>query len=1392
MSKTFDVGIRITADGRVLVSETNAAKAALAGLADSARKAGAESAGLSQQQERQAASSRNVAAAADEQSNAIDRVGSALTKSAGAYLSYQAAMAGGRAIIDTALANERLNNTLVVATGSAEAAARETAFLRQESEKLGLQFVTTSSQYAKLAAAAKGTQLEGQATRDIFLAVAKAATVLGMSAADTGGALLAIQQMISKGKVNAEELRGQLGERLPGAFQMAARAIGVTTAELDKMLEQGQVTAERLLPGLAVELEATFGAQSQAAAQGLNAKINRLENSFSDLKTAIGNTGLLDLLSSGIVLATRFVDALSGAKVLSAVDAQKQKIAEMRTELERMNGMNGVAPFNNFVFSKKDVDALEQRIDDGIQDLKRLGQAAQETAEAMSGKKVVTPGAKPELPKEWKDAAEKVAKERERAAAAAEREMQRMVDSSTRVIAALKLETEQIGLNAIQKKMLVAATEAAKAPTEELAQEIMASAQAWALATQRQEELMAAEKQRMEAIKAIEKSEQEAARAAGEAARKASQEWNQMWGNVEQTARNAFVQFAAHGKSAMESIGQSIKIAIIDMLYQLTVRKWIINIGASLEGSFAGALTGGSPAGGGMLNSLFNGANLLNAGKTIFNGFSSGIVNGGSSLIGGLGRMVGSSTISAFASGMGGTGAAAAQGAQALWGASGLTGANALGASAGSFVGAAAGPLMAAFAATQLFRSFAGDKRMGGGFGKAMNAVGDIPILGDFIPVVPLMNSLFGHGPMKFRQQVAIGTASEDGFDGRVTDVYRAKGGLLVRNKHHEQSAQNESELVKLFDTTIGAFADSARQFADNLGISKDSITGYSREIRLESEKGKTLTQEAIQGMLASIGDDFARGLVPQINELAKSGESAFATLTRLNAEFTALVDAGTLLGSSVANARAFVSGSSFEGRTAFVDAAGGIDALMTKAQFFADNFLNEQERLAPKQERLNTELTKLGLSTDLTKDQFRSLVQSFGSVNGISEQTLQSLLNLQGAFIEVRNTQEQLATASQEAAKAERERVRALQMTALNTAFTGLQKSVDEERKQLAGKYNNALDAVNTRIQNVTDSVSRLKSLSDALKSTVNSIAPLTRDQAKQQIRNAIETASKGGALPDADSLRSALGVLGDSKSISGSSPFEMAREQAKTAILLGKLGGMADSRLTVEEKSLDVLIDQRKALESGFKQQMQRLDDLLEQGQRAIDAMNGISPAITDLTAAIGVLNNKILQLGGAQSDLVKDPATGGTPVSGNPKITDQQIRDFVRTPGRSEMDIYNAAKANGVSFAQYAAATGAKLEDLYAWADKKGLKRFASGGYHRGGLRIVGENGPELEFTGPSRIASNNDFSRLLRNDDVLAELRTLVVEIRQVKKHSETTAARLNAVTRGGTTLRTKAA
>jgi tape measure domain-containing protein len=199
-------------------------------------------------------------------------------------LSVGAAVEFGRAVFDAGTRAEKLQKAFKAIEG---AQAPETlAFLRKEAERLGLEFYTASEAFKSLSASAKGTALQGQASRDIFVAVSEAATVLGLNADETSGALQALSQMISKGKVQAEELRGQLGERLPGAFQMAARAMGVTTAELDKMLEKGEVTAEDLLPRLAKALHEEYGAAAQEAAKTGTAAFNRMTTAWTDFKAS--------------------------------------------------------------------------------------------------------------------------------------------------------------------------------------------------------------------------------------------------------------------------------------------------------------------------------------------------------------------------------------------------------------------------------------------------------------------------------------------------------------------------------------------------------------------------------------------------------------------------------------------------------------------------------------------------------------------------------------------------------------------------------------------------------------------------------------------------------------------------------------------------------------------------------------------------------------------------------------------------------------------------------------------------------------------------------------------------------------------------------------------------
>lgn len=191
--------------------------------------------------------------------------------------------------IQAALQMERLSKLFAAAAGDANLAGRELEYVRGVSNRLGLDLITTTDSYGKFLAAIRNTTLEGEKGRKVFESVSGAATALGMSADQTQGVFLALSQMMSKGKVQAEELRGQLGERLPGAFRLAADAMGMTTAELDKALELGSVMAEDLLPKLADQLEKTYG---QAAVQGANsaqAAINRMNNAMLESKSTLGS-----------------------------------------------------------------------------------------------------------------------------------------------------------------------------------------------------------------------------------------------------------------------------------------------------------------------------------------------------------------------------------------------------------------------------------------------------------------------------------------------------------------------------------------------------------------------------------------------------------------------------------------------------------------------------------------------------------------------------------------------------------------------------------------------------------------------------------------------------------------------------------------------------------------------------------------------------------------------------------------------------------------------------------------------------------------------------------------------------------------------------------------------
>lgn len=183
-----------------------------------------------------------------------------------------------------------------ISFASGDQAGKNLEFLDRTIDRLGLDMKSTYAGFKTFQGALMGTALEGDEGRRIFESVSKASSVMKLSADNTEGAFLALGQMISKGTVSAEELRQQLGERLPGAFQIAARAMGVTTDKLGDMMKAGQLGAEEFLPKFATELEKTFNPGVLKAQDSFNANWNRFNNFILRSKISLGNS-LLPLLN---------------------------------------------------------------------------------------------------------------------------------------------------------------------------------------------------------------------------------------------------------------------------------------------------------------------------------------------------------------------------------------------------------------------------------------------------------------------------------------------------------------------------------------------------------------------------------------------------------------------------------------------------------------------------------------------------------------------------------------------------------------------------------------------------------------------------------------------------------------------------------------------------------------------------------------------------------------------------------------------------------------------------------------------------------------------------------------------------------------------------------------
>jgi lambda family phage tail tape measure protein len=182
---------------------------------------------------------------------------------------------------------EKQRTALRQVIGSQDGYNQSLKFVSQTSKELAIPQDIVLKNFTRLSASVIGAGGNVKDAEQAFKGISAGILGTGGSLENLDAALLATAQVFSKGKVSAEELRGQIGERLPGAFTLFAESMKKTPQELDKMLQEGKVS----LTDFQTFTKALFDRYGKAAeiiASSPENAGNRLKTTLASLSESVG------------------------------------------------------------------------------------------------------------------------------------------------------------------------------------------------------------------------------------------------------------------------------------------------------------------------------------------------------------------------------------------------------------------------------------------------------------------------------------------------------------------------------------------------------------------------------------------------------------------------------------------------------------------------------------------------------------------------------------------------------------------------------------------------------------------------------------------------------------------------------------------------------------------------------------------------------------------------------------------------------------------------------------------------------------------------------------------------------------------------------------------------
>ncbi|EJK6291726.1 tape measure protein [Escherichia coli] len=302
-------------------------------------------------------------------SDAFNNLASNAIKLSGAFYSVMGALNAYKAIMNAGLKRDSAQRAAKFVLG--DKASEAETFIRGLADKTGLNISEGLSSYAKFAAGAQGSMSQEQ-TQELFGNATAMSRLMGLSNDELNGILKAFEQMASKGKIQAEELRGQLGDRLAGAFKLFAEALGMTATELDKAMKDGKILSSDTLPKVAKQMGLMIDKAGGWAevAKSTQTALGKLANNWDDTMVKIFSgsqdelNGFLSSLSS-LLSEMGMSSSIAGDAIGGLIDMLKAGVDDIRIFNNHIEGW--ILQVKQFYYSLDDTKRkLLDEVGDGF------------------------------------------------------------------------------------------------------------------------------------------------------------------------------------------------------------------------------------------------------------------------------------------------------------------------------------------------------------------------------------------------------------------------------------------------------------------------------------------------------------------------------------------------------------------------------------------------------------------------------------------------------------------------------------------------------------------------------------------------------------------------------------------------------------------------------------------------------------------------------------------------------------------------------------------------------------------------------------------------------------------------------------------------------------------